>query len=147
MKVIDKLISTVFKRKNTIYTGIHEAILIDDIDAVKYYLTDGVNINAQTEDELGWTPLIHASGRGRTEIVLYLISQNADVNIKSKHLDTALHMSAVKGYETITKALVEHGADITAIGGDNHTPIELAGIRNNTNVIAILQEAADKALQ
>ncbi|HIN18031.1 MAG TPA: ankyrin repeat domain-containing protein [Gammaproteobacteria bacterium] len=54
-----------------------------NIEAVKWHLDAGADVNAQDND-IRWTPLHVAAAFGHKEIVELLIAKGADVNAKSK---------------------------------------------------------------
>ena len=62
------------------YSSIKNAILGEDIEAVKNFLVAGADLNAK--DDIGMTPLHFAVGNGLKEIVELLIANGADVNAK-----------------------------------------------------------------
>lgn len=53
--------------------------------------------------------------RNRLECVVTLCSLNADCNIKDKDGNTPLHLAVELGKESIVKALIIFGADLTAL--------------------------------
>jgi ankyrin repeat protein len=57
---------------------IHTAAARGNIEAVKYHLAAGTDVNAK--DEEGDTPLHFAAGGGRKEVIELLIEKGADVN-------------------------------------------------------------------
>mgnify|MGYP000545378457 FL=1 len=54
-----------------------------NIEAVKWHLDAGADVNAQDND-IRWTPLHVAAAFGHKEIAELLIAKGADVNAKSK---------------------------------------------------------------
>jgi len=58
--------------------GIHQAGREGNIEAVKYHLAAGTDVNAK--DEEGETPLHLAAGGCRKEVIELLIEKGADVN-------------------------------------------------------------------
>jgi ankyrin repeat protein len=57
---------------------IHTAAARGNIEAVKYHLAAGTDVNAK--DEEGETPLHLAAGGGRKEVIELLIEKGADLN-------------------------------------------------------------------
>ncbi|KAL0075204.1 kinase-like domain-containing protein [Phycomyces blakesleeanus] len=77
------------------------------LDRVKELIEkEGVDINVQ--DECGYSPLHAAASYDQEEVILYLLSKNANVNIPDVDQDTPLFVA-----ETVETArlLVTHGAD------------------------------------
>jgi ankyrin repeat protein len=80
--------------------NIWQAAADGKINAVKYHLAAGVDVNAKL-DPLGTTPLHHAAGWGHKDIVELLIAEGADVNAKDDDGGTPLHEAAGGGYKEI----------------------------------------------
>uniref|UniRef100_UPI001AACA070 ankyrin repeat domain-containing protein n=1 Tax=Facilibium subflavum TaxID=2219058 RepID=UPI001AACA070 len=107
-----------------------DAVGKGNIEEVKYYLSNGGNVNISNKNRED-TPLLHvAVFYGHREIVQLLIENGADVDITNSHGTTALHLASKKGNAEIVKLLLEAGADITAEtidGKDNiRTALDLA---------------------
>lgn len=75
-------------------------------------LAKGANINAQLTDPeaTGWTALMFACSNGKTDLVKYLLSKKADINLKAKDGSTALSLATKKKNEEIVKILKAKGA-------------------------------------
>lgn len=75
-------------------------------------LKKGENINAQLTgaDATGWTALMFASTNGKLDLVKYLISRGADVNLKAKDDTTALSLAIKDKNAEIIKVLKAEGA-------------------------------------
>mgnify|MGYP003951823261 CR=1 FL=1 len=107
---------------------IWNAIEVGNIEAVKQYLANGVDVNARDENDS--TPLHIAVWEGHKEIVELLISTGADVNanFSPRHQfnfrhSTALHSAAFKGHKEIAKLLIAAGADVNAKKQGGITPL------------------------
>ena len=61
--------------------SIMEAVIGENIEAVKQHLAAGTDVNAQDNDA-GWAPLHAAARKGLKEVVELLIAAGADVNAK-----------------------------------------------------------------
>lgn len=77
------------------------------IDAVRYLLNEGADVNAR--EKFGGTPLTEAAFHGHLNVVNELLFHNADVNAISRE-GTALDMAARKHYLRIAELLEHHGA-------------------------------------
>ena len=64
-------------------------------------LLENTNSDINQQDELGWTPLLHAASNGLFEICEILIDHGADVNKPSFHGFTPLHAAKNRGYDDI----------------------------------------------
>ena len=114
--VLFSLIKNIFKKT------LHKACEKGDIEAVKQFLGDGVDVNA--EDENGWTPLHGAAWWGHTETAKFLIGSGADVDAQGAAGNTPLHQAAEKGHKEIIKLLIAKGADVNAMDEGGHTPLD-----------------------
>ena len=125
---------------------IHSAARGGDIEAVKEFLTAGVDVNAR--DANGMTPLHGAAWIGQKEAIELLIAKGAGVNAKDKDGMTPLH-SAIEGDEwqggyEIAELLIEKGADVNAKEDDGDTPLDLAISRNRTETADLLRKHGGK---
>ncbi len=107
-------------------------------------------INAQ--DENGITPLMRicytnllrserTTDRDKTRLRFVeklLKHPDIDVQIKDKHGFTALHWAAWSGFPLIAERLIEAGLDINQTEENGHSPLALAAMRGNNEVVAML---------
>ncbi|HEV2601215.1 MAG TPA: GNAT family N-acetyltransferase [Candidatus Babeliales bacterium] len=93
------------------YTKLLQAARTDNLQEVKRILKKGVSPEAQEEKE-GQTALIQATIAGHSNIVHYLISQNAPLDTKDLAGKTALMHAANAGHRDILKYLIAHGARV-----------------------------------
>ncbi len=111
-----------------------------NIDAVKRYLADSVDINAG-DTKYGVTPLCWAAFSGHTEIIELLIENGADVNAKNRDAGTALHGAAFLGKAEVAALLIQNGADTHAKHESGDTPMDSANVDwGTTQFIASLLE-------
>lgn len=84
---------------------------------VKLLVEHGANVN---DVEVGdrkpgngprMTPLIAASGRGKLDVVKFLVSKGADINYRNEYGQSALSNSAQLDHFDITYFLLQNGAD------------------------------------
>ena len=133
------------------------------IALVKALVEKGAKLEAVGK---GGTALVNAAYWGSPETVEYLISKGADVSAREPGDGyTALHTAAMSsgldapiptrrrfavqpwrrpGRGTIARILLEHGADVNAIGKDGLTPLDLALEKNGVEVIPLLRKAGGK---
>ncbi|MGB0749576.1 MAG: ankyrin repeat domain-containing protein [Magnetospiraceae bacterium] len=84
------------------------ALHIGDTDRVKALLEGGA---VEARDGYGQTPLILAAVKGHGDIVDYLISRGAKLNVTAKHGMTPLMLASLNGHGDIVKSLLKAGAD------------------------------------
>jgi len=66
------------------------------------------DINAQIE---GRCPIHYAADYGQTEVIKYLISKGANINVLDKHGISALLAATWEGHKDCVKYLLSQGAD------------------------------------
>jgi len=120
---------TELEKKGYTYTeaSFTECAKKGDIDAVKLFLAEGIDINAV--NERGQTALIRAAEYQRTEVVTLLLEKGADV----KFIE-----AAGAGNCVIMKQLVEKGADINAKDYENTTPLHFACMWGHVEAVSLL---------
>jgi len=119
------------------HSTINTAAVGGDIEAVKFFLASGADVNAKDED--GETPLGWAELRNHTEIATLLrkhggkygliavaakvgdveavrefLAAGADVNAKDEFGGTPLHFAAEEGHKEIAELLIAAGANVNA---------------------------------
>ena len=95
-------------------------------------------INAK--DENGQTPLILASWKGKTDLVKYLLSKNANVNDTSNIGSTALMYASEGGNTKIIELLLSHGASINQKNSTGSTALCYAALRGQYDTAKFLIE-------
>lgn len=121
--------------------NIFYAVEKNDLEKVKEYLKNGVDINSV--NALGNdTPLIMAIYFKHHEIVEYLIKHGADIEHRSGWGKTALMYAASENSIESIHCLLKHGADIEAKDNYGWTPLMWASTTdNNLNAFKVLLEA------
>jgi hemoglobin len=95
---------------------IFTASCIGDLDAVQELLDvapDLANARDPASDVAPITPLMHAVCAGQLEVARLLLQRGATVGVNSVRL---VRVAANGGHAALTDLLVEHGADVAAIG-------------------------------
>ena len=108
-------------------------------------LTDASNINLNTFNALGESPLMLAALKGQLALSDKLVKKGADVN---KPGWTPLHYAASNGHVEVIKLLLEHHAYIDAESPNGSTPLMMASMYGNAqSVKLLLDEGADPLLK
>jgi ankyrin repeat protein len=92
-------------------------------------------------DHGGWTPLIYAAARNRTDIGRLLIAKGASVNAAADNGTTALMMAAREGQLQMLLLLLEHGADAKYVSPHGHSALSLAKDHNHGDIETVLRKA------
>lgn len=92
-------------------TAFHLASRLKNKDTAKILLKYGANVNVSGN---GWTPLTEASHDSDFELVQFLVSNGADVNLANSSQGTALMYATHSGPDEVRKTeyLIAHGADL-----------------------------------
>ncbi|MGD1840984.1 MAG: ankyrin repeat domain-containing protein [Thermonemataceae bacterium] len=77
---------------------------------IDYLLENGADLNYNAPRNWG-TPLLQAATGGMKEVVDYLIAKGADIHLKNKVGENALHAAARFGEAAVFSSLLAHGAD------------------------------------
>jgi len=119
----------------TLYTAIAE----EKIEACKFLISKGTNVNAKIHD--GATPLHLATLKGNIEFAKVFISARADVNAKDNSGSTPLHIAAFCGKLELAKFLISNGADLFAKTNNGKTPQDMATQAGKTEMFLYLVDA------
>ncbi|KAJ6662578.1 hypothetical protein lerEdw1_011715 [Lerista edwardsae] len=120
--------------------SIFDSVAIGNISDLKKILKESdVNaVNSSNES------LLHiAAALGHMEVIDYLISKGAKLDIKDKKGRTPLHRAAEKGHVNAVKVLLQAGASMYNLDQEGKTPLHLASQNQHTDVLrSILKEEA-----
>jgi hypothetical protein len=105
---------------NTSSSMLQRAALRGDLEAIKFCLFDKMNINKHTaltvrpdiSTVLHWTALYGAIEGNQSEMVSFLASHGADVNIYLPQCGTPLVMAVGECRGDLVEILLNHGADL-----------------------------------
>lgn len=87
-----------------LYTPLHRACSNNQIEAVKYLVNNGANVEAVTVD--GWKPIHSAAQWGNVELVRLLMAVGSDINSRTNGGNTPFHLAATRAASN--KLLVEY---------------------------------------
>ena len=117
----------------------------------KILVANGANINIATND--GMTPFLQStlgvsSGKVTIEMCDLFRKKGANINAsltkRSAMGWTALHYAAINGDVELVKYLIKYGANVNKSTGEGSSPLYLAKLGNNKEVISILKKAGAK---
>ncbi len=119
-----------------------ESAKMGDLENVKFALAQGADIEA-TERLQGFTALAVAAFRGHTEIVVYLLSQEANVDALDNKEATPLTQAAKNGHADLVPILVDAGADIEHQDDSQYEmrPLHWAARNDHVAAVAALLDA------
>jgi len=94
-------------------------------DVVKKLIEEDRNLIFWTDDE-NRTPLHFSVDSGNTELVKFLLSKKANINVQDKEGQTPLHYACVCEHEEIVNYLVTNGADVNQKDASDESPLDIA---------------------
>lgn len=111
-----------------------------DIYLVQRLLKAGSDVNAHRHDG-NITALWIAASEGHLEVVRYLLSQNAELDVQDEELGTPLYVAAENGCSQVVRQLLEHQADVNLAGGLHRNPLNAASYNGHLEVVQLLLQA------
>lgn len=120
-------------------TAIHFAAMNDGYEICKLLTNTGINKDARTKVDR--TPLHLAAFYGHERIVKLLIDSQCALNPRDMLRMTPLHWAVEKRHKGIVRLLIKHNADVTAISKFGKTPIALAVLTEQPDILQELEAA------
>ncbi|KAK4772172.1 hypothetical protein SAY86_013947 [Trapa natans] len=119
---------------------VHQTASVGDVEGLKKALAEGAN---KDESDLeGRTALHFACGYGEVACALVLIEAGANVDALDKNKNTALHYAAGYGRKECVSLLLENGAAVTLQNHEGKTPLDVAKLNNQHEVLKLLEKDA-----
>ncbi|KAK9681420.1 hypothetical protein RND81_10G001000 [Saponaria officinalis] len=119
---------------------VHHTASIGDVEGLKNALAAGAD--KDEEDSEGRTALHFACGYGEVKCAQVLLEDGAKVDALDKNKNTALHYAAGYGRKECVALLLENGAAVTLQNLDGKTPIDVAKLNNQHEVLKLLEKDA-----
>eukprot|EP00347_Sterkiella_histriomuscorum_P018106 403346765 len=119
-------------------TSLIMAVESNNLEMVKYIRgLDGVQVDQQ--DESGLTPIYVSCHNGSVEIVEYLLSQGANLNVRGPKDSTVLHTAAERDFYEIIKLILEKDPELIYEQDENgNTALHTAIVWSSMNVIQLM---------
>jgi len=121
-------------------TALWAAACAGHLKVVKTLVKAGADVNKVTQSHS--TPLRAACYGGHTEVVRFLLSKAADVdvNLSNKFDNTCLMIAAFKGHREIVRLLLENGAKVNAGAKCGSTALHFAAEEGYLPIVKLLVE-------
>ncbi|TKY49875.1 Ankyrin repeat domain-containing protein 2 [Spatholobus suberectus] len=119
---------------------VHQTASVGDVEGLKNALASGAD--KDEEDSEGRTALHFACGYGEVKCAQVLLEAGAKVDALDKNKNTALHYAAGYGRKDCVALLLENGAAVTLQNMDGKTPIDVAKLNNQNEVLKLLEKDA-----
>ncbi|KAK4834718.1 hypothetical protein QYF36_027240 [Acer negundo] len=119
---------------------VHRTASVGDVEGLKNALASGAN--KDEEDSEGRTALHFACGYGEDKCAQILLEAGANVDSLDKNKNTALHYAAGYGRKECVSLLLVNGAAVTLQNLDGKTPIDVAKLNNQHDVLKLLEKDA-----
>ncbi len=117
-------------------TNLFEAILSNDLVALSCQYLKNTEANQLLTKE-GYGVLAFAVANGQSASVKVLLDLGIDLN-KSSQKGTAMHAAVERGNMELVKILVDYGANINALDIRDRSPLIIATLNRNTEVVNYL---------
>lgn len=120
----------------------------NSIENVRLLIARGADVNHAAND--GMTPFIQSvfgvlSNKVSTDICTVLLESGADINATLTSRAalgwSALHFAVINGDTQLVDFLVRHGANVNQVTNEGSSPLYLAKMEDDDEIIAILKRA------
>ena len=126
------------------YTPLHVASEKGHLRIVKWLLDHGADVNSK--ERSSETPLHFAAEYARLEVCRILLEHNAEVNSRDNEGSTPLHKASMAWHEgsaDVVRLLLDYGADVHARNHRGMTAFEVAGGRDEQEILRLLSQHAE----
>lgn len=126
------------------WNALHLAAKEGKYDVIQTLMLE-TKLDLDAKDHQSRTALFLATWGGHTEIVLHLLQNGADPNIRTSYGATALHCAAKRGRLHILNHLINFNAEINAEDAVGLTALQEAARKQNSTIIEALVGAGATA--
>ena len=120
-----------------LYKDLFKSCERGDFDNVKF-LIEAYSPDIDKKDRKGSTALLISSSGGHLEIVKYLISKKANINIQDKLGNTSLNLSLQRGHLLIAKFLLEKKINVELQNKNNINPLLIASANGYLEIVKFI---------
>ncbi|XP_078073427.1 histone-lysine N-methyltransferase EHMT2-like isoform X9 [Mustelus asterias] len=143
VKLLAKHGACVFHKELDASSCLHHAAKNGSVQMVQFLLATG-QVDLNTQDSGGWTPVIWAAEHKHIEIIKLLLGRGANVTLKDNEENICLHWAAFAGSSDIAEVLLNARCDLHAVNMHGDTPLHIAARENFYDcVILFLSRGAD----
>ncbi|XP_072331617.1 histone-lysine N-methyltransferase EHMT2 isoform X3 [Scyliorhinus torazame] len=147
VKLLSKHGACVFHKELDASSCLHHAAKNGSVQMVQFLLATG-QVDLNTQDSGGWTPVIWAAEHKHIEIIKLLLGRGANVTLKDNEENICLHWAAFAGSSDIAEVLLNARCDLHAVNMHGDTPLHIAARENFYDcVILFLSRGADIELK
>lgn len=126
------------KGQKCVRPSIIEAARDGNVALVRELLDQG-DVDKNSTDEDGATPLMYAAMRGHLSVVQLLIDRGVDVDKQDEASGwTALMQATFYGFKDVAKLLIKSGADVNIQGNNGCRAFDIGSIIGNTEIVRLL---------
>ncbi|KAL9905615.1 probable serine/threonine-protein kinase DDB_G0286465 [Glossina fuscipes] len=125
-------------------SALHFAAMNNQYEICQVLLNGGINKDSKTKVDR--TPLHLACYYGNESIVELLLSKKCLTNPKDMLKMTPLHWAVEKRFKTIVRLLLKHNADVTLASKFGRTPVGLAVLTEQADILEELEVAKQAQL-
>jgi ankyrin repeat protein len=116
------------------------ACLFGHYETAEYLIKAGAVVNSTSRNSLSVPPIQSATAAGHIKIVLLLIKNNANPNVRDNNGSTPLHTAAQNGDVKMIYSLLYNGADMTICNHAGEAPMDLAVEAGHVDAATLFKE-------
>jgi ankyrin repeat protein len=127
-------------------TPLMHAVIAGKKEVFEWLLANGADVNHQ--DRNGWSALHFAVSEKRAEFATHLLKLGACVHLQNVYGNTPLWTATfdARGKYDLVKLLLAYGANPNSKNKSNRSPLDMAHVFGDNELIAILSASAQEVL-
>uniref|UniRef100_A0A672T631 Histone-lysine N-methyltransferase EHMT2-like n=1 Tax=Sinocyclocheilus grahami TaxID=75366 RepID=A0A672T631_SINGR len=124
-------------------TGLHHAAKLGNLEVLMLLLSTG-QVDLNTQDSGGWTPIIWAAEHRHIDVIRALLNRGADVTVRDKEMNVCLHWASFAGSAEIVELVLNAGCPLSSVNLHGDTPLHIAAREGYTDCVTLfLSRGAD----